>query len=218
MSREHSHPPRALETTPADAAPAARAVATPFLIEPLDESARARRIERLKSLLEERIVLLDGAMGTMIQGHKLDEAGFRGERFGDYGRDLQGNNDLLTLSRPEIIADIHRAYFEAGADIIETNTFNSTAISQADYGMQALVPELNYRGAQLARLVADEFTAKARRPVFVAGALGPTSRMASLSPDVNDPGYRSVTFDELVAAYLEAARGLVLGGSDFLLI
>src|ERR1700682_773133 len=140
MSLSDCRAPCALETLPADAVSAARALAVPFGIAPLDETQRARRIERLKSLLEERIVLLDGAMGTMIQAHKLDEAGFRGERFRDFGRDLQGNNDLLTLSRPQIIADIHRAYFAAGADIIETNTFNSTAISQADYGTEALVP------------------------------------------------------------------------------
>jgi len=218
MSREHTPAPRALEMVPADAVSPARALAVPFGIAPIDETARARRIERLKSLLEERIVLLDGAMGTMIQGHKLDEAGFRGERFRDFGRDLQGNNDLLTLSRPDIIADIHRAYFAAGADIVETNTFNSTAISQADYATEALVPELNYRAAQLARSVADEFTQKDGRPVFVAGALGPTSRMASLSPDVNDPGYRNVKFDELVATYTEATRALVLGGVDLIII
>ena len=218
MSREHTPAPRALEMVPADAVAPARALAVPFGIAPIDETARARRIERLKSLLEERIVLLDGAMGTMIQGHKLDEAGFRGERFRDFGRDLQGNNDLLTLSRPDIIADIHRAYFAAGADIVETKTFNSTAISQADYATEALVPELNYRAAQLARSVADEFTQKDGRPVFVAGALGPTSRMASLSPDVNDPGYRNVKFDELVATYTEATRALVLGGVDLIII
>jgi 5-methyltetrahydrofolate--homocysteine methyltransferase len=215
MSREHTHAPRALETVPASPA---RALAVPFGIAPIDETARARRIERLKSLLEERIVLLDGAMGTMIQGHKLDEAGFRGERFRDFGRDLQGNNDLLTLSRPDIIADIHRAYFAAGADIVETNTFNSTAISQADYATEALVPELNYRAAQLARSVADEFTQKDGRAAFVAGALGPTSRMASLSPDVNDPGFRNVKFDELVATYTEATRALVLGGVDLIIV
>jgi 5-methyltetrahydrofolate--homocysteine methyltransferase len=195
-----------------------RAVAAPFGIAPADETERRLRGERLKKLLEERIVLLDGAMGTMIQRHKLDEAGYRGERFRDYGRDIKGNNDLLSLSRPDIIAGIHRAYLEAGTDIIETNTFNSTAVSQADYGMQALVPELNYRSAQLARGVADEFARSAGRPAFVAGAIGPTSRMASMSPDVNDPGFRAITFDELVADYTEAARGLALGGADLILI
>ena len=173
MSREDCQAARALETTPDGGAAAACAAAAPFAITPVDETERTRRIERLKSLLEERIVLLDGAMGTMIQGHKLDEAGYRGERFRDYGRDLKGNNDLLTLTRPELIAAIHRAYFEAGADIIETNTFNSTAISQADYGTEALVPELNYRAAQLARIVADEFARQEGRAVFVAGALTP---------------------------------------------
>jgi 5-methyltetrahydrofolate--homocysteine methyltransferase len=197
---------------------AARAAAAPFAVEPPDETARRTRLERLRELLGERIVLLDGAMGTMIQQHRLDERGYRGERFRDHGRDLKGNNDILTLTRPEIVGGIHRAYFEAGADIIETNTFNSSAVSQADYGMAALVPELNYRAARLARTVADEFAARSGTPRFVAGALGPTTRMSSLSPDVNDPGHRSVTFDELRATYLDAARALVLGGVDLLLI
>ncbi|MBV8804013.1 MAG: methionine synthase, partial [Sinobacteraceae bacterium] len=140
------------------------------------------------------------------------------DRFRTYGRDIKGNNDILVLTQPEIIAGIHRAYLEAGADIIETNTFNSTSISQADYGMEALVPELNYRAARVAREAADQFAKAGGRPAFVAGAIGPTSRMASLSPDVNDPGYRSVTFDELVATYTEAARALVRGGVDLLLI
>ena len=207
MSHENCQAVRALETAPDGAATPVHAPAAPFAIAPVDETARARRIERLKSLLEERIVLLDGAMGTMIQGHKLDEAGYRGERFRDYGRDLKGNNDLLTLTRPEIIAGIHRAYFEAGADIVETNTFNSTAISQADYGMQALVPELNYRAALLARSAADEITAKDGRPAFVAGALGPTSRTASLSPDVNDPGFRNIDFDGLARSSVQYQAG-----------
>ena len=218
MSPEESRSERALDKEPAAAGAAARALAIPFGVEPIDEVARGRRIARLKSLLNERIVLLDGAMGTMIQGEKLDEAAFRGERFRSYGRDLKGNNDLLTLTRPDIIAAIHRAYFEAGADIIETNTFNSTAISQADYGTEALVPELNYRAAQLARAVADEFARKDGRPALVAGALGPTSRMASLSPDVNDPGFRAVTFDALVTTYAEATRALVRGGADLIII
>jgi 5-methyltetrahydrofolate--homocysteine methyltransferase len=216
VSREDCHAARALEK--ADPPALARALAVPYVVTPVDEVARAERIGRLKGLLEERIVLLDGAMGTMIQNHKLDEAGYRGERFRDYGRDLKGNNDLLTLTRPQIIADIHRAYFEAGADIIETNTFNSTAVSQADYGTEALVPELNYRAAALARAVADEFARNEGRVAIVAGALGPTSRMASLSPNVNDPAFRSVNFDELVAMYSEAARALVLGGADLLMI
>jgi len=197
---------------------APRATAVPFGIAPTDETQRQERIKRLKGVLEERIVLLDGAMGTMIQQHKLDERAFRGDRFRTYGRDLKGNNDILVLTMPEVISDIHRAYLEAGADIIETNTFNSTAISQADYGTEALVPELNYRAARIARDTADKFAHSAGRPAFVAGALGPTSRMASLSPDVNDPGYRSVNFDQLVATYSEAGRALILGGVDLFLI
>jgi 5-methyltetrahydrofolate--homocysteine methyltransferase len=195
-----------------------RIAAAPFALTPVDEKARCERIKRLKRLFDERIVLLDGAMGTMIQQERLDERGFRGERFQDAGRDLKGDNDILTLTRPEIIAGIHRAYLEAGADIIETNTFNSNSVSQADYGAQALVPELNYRGALLARRTADAFAHESGRPAFVAGALGPTSRMSSLSPDVNDPGYRSVTFDDLVATYLDACRGLITGGVDLLLV
>ncbi|HUI59934.1 MAG TPA: methionine synthase, partial [Steroidobacteraceae bacterium] len=198
--------------------PSSRAAAVPFGIAPVDESQRRERIERLKRLLEERIVLLDGAMGTMIQQHRLDERAFRGDRLRGHGRDLKGNNDILALTRPDVIAGIHRAYLEAGADIIETNTFNSTAISQADYGTEALVAEINYRAARLARQAADEFAQSGGRPAFVAGALGPTSRMASLSPDVNDPGYRSVNFDELVASYAEAGRNLLMGGVDVLLI
>jgi methionine synthase I (cobalamin-dependent) len=195
-----------------------RAAAAPFGIVPPNEAERGARIKRLRSLLEQRIVLLDGAMGTMIQQHKLDERGFRGERFRGHGRDLKGNNDLLTLTRPDIVAAIHRTYLEAGADIIETNTFNSSSVSQSDYGMEALVPELNYRAAQLARRTADEFAQARERPAFVAGALGPTTRMTSLSPDVNDPGFRSVSFDELVATYSDAVRALFMGGVDLLLI
>jgi 5-methyltetrahydrofolate--homocysteine methyltransferase len=210
--------PRDDRETERRADPGAQMAAAPFALEPADETARRERLERLKELLGERIVLLDGAMGTMIQQHRLDERGYRGERFRDCPRDLKGNNDILTLTRPEIVGGIHRAYFEAGADIIETNTFNSNAVSQADYAMAALVPELNYRAARLARTVADEFAAASGAPRFVAGALGPTTRMSSLSPDVNDPGHRSVTFDELRATYLESARALVLGGVDLLLI
>ena len=197
---------------------AARAAAAPFAVEPPDETARRTRIERLKRLLTGRIVFLDGAMGTMIQRRRLDEAGYRGERLRDHGHDLLGNNDILTLTRPDVVSDIHRAYLAAGADIIETNTFNSNSVSQADYATAALVPELNYRAARLARLAADEFARRDGGARFVAGALGPTNRMTSMSPDVNDPGYRSVSFDQLVAAYLEAARGLLLGGADLLLI
>jgi 5-methyltetrahydrofolate--homocysteine methyltransferase len=209
-----SEPWRALKDAPAGA----KAAAVPYAVTPADETERKERIRRLKSILEQRIVLLDGAMGTMIQQHRLDEPAFRAERFRAHGRDLRGNNDILALTQPELIRDIHRQYLEAGADIIETNTFNATAISQADYGTEALVPELNYRAARIAREAADAFAANAGRPAFVAGALGPTSRMASLSPDVNDPGYRSVSFDELAASYSEAARALLLGGVDVLLI
>ena len=194
------------------------AAAAPFAVEPADESERSTRIERLRRLLTERIVFLDGAMGTMIQRARLDEAGYRGERLREHPRELKGNNDILTLTRPQVISDIHRAYLAAGADIIETNTFNSNSVSQADYGTAALVPELNYRAARLARSAADELTRAGGGVRFVAGALGPTNRMTSLSPDVNDPGFRSVSFDELVSCYLEAARALVLGGVDLLLI
>jgi 5-methyltetrahydrofolate--homocysteine methyltransferase len=176
------------------------------------------RTVELEDLLKERILVLDGAMGTMIQDHRLDEAGYRGKRFGDWQRDLKGNNDLLNLTQPTIIRDIHAAYFAAGADIVETNTFNSTSISQADYGMEGLVRELNLAGARLAREAADESAKRSGRPRFVAGVLGPTNRTASISPDVNDPGFRNVTYDGLVAAYDEAARGLIEGGADLLMI
>jgi len=167
------------------------------------------RITRLDTLLHERILMLDGAMGTMIQGYRLSEADYRGERFQDFPHDLKGNNDLLTLTQPHIIREIHAKYLDAGADIIETNTFNSTAIAQADYHLQDLVYELNREAARLARAVADEREAQDRdRPRYVAGALGPTNRTASISPDVNDPGARNVTFDALVTAYGEAADGL----------
>jgi 5-methyltetrahydrofolate--homocysteine methyltransferase len=162
---------------------------------------------------------LDGAMGTMIQQYKLTEAAYRGERFREFARELKGNNDLLTLTQPEIVRGIHRQYLEAGADIIETNTFNSTAIALADYGMQDLAYELNFAAAKLAREAADEFERKSpSKPRFVAGALGPTNRTASISPDVNDSGARNVTFDQLVAAYGEAVRGLLDGACDILLL
>ena len=214
-----SRPERQVALKEAAAGPGApRAASAPFAMEPPDEAARSERIRRLQRLLDERIVLLDGAMGTMVQRHRLDERAFRGERFRHHGRDLKGNNDILTLTRPEVIAGIHRQYLEAGADIIETNTFNSNAVSQADYGTEALVAELNYRAARLARTTADEFAHSSGRPAFVAGSLGPTSRMASLSPDVNDAGYRSVSFDELAATYRDSARALLIGGVDLLLI
>ncbi len=177
------------------------------------------RSELLRSLLAQRILILDGAMGTMIQRHRLAEADFRSARFADHPQELKGNNDLLLLTRPEIIRAIHADYLDAGADIVETNTFNATSLSQADYGLEALAYELNVAGAKLAREAADAFTAKTPdRPRFVAGVLGPTSRTASISPDVNDPGFRNVTFDELVAAYTEAVRGLGDGGADLILV
>ena len=177
------------------------------------------RLTLLHEALRQRILILDGGMGTMIQSYKLSEADFRGERFVDWHRDLKGNNDLLILSKPEVIASIERAYLDAGSDIIETNTFNSTRVSQADYGMEDLAYELNYEGARLARRVCDEKAAETPdKPRFVAGVLGPTSRTCSLSPDVNNPGYRNITFDELVDNYSEATRGLVQGGADLIMI
>ncbi len=177
------------------------------------------RANLINSLLEQRILILDGAMGSMIQTYRLQESDYRGERFKDFPKDLKGNNDLLILTQPDIIREIHSAYLQAGADIIETNTFNSTSVSMADYQMEALAYELNYQGARLAREVADRFTQQTPdKPRFVAGAIGPTNKTASLSPDVNDPSIRNVTFDELVVAYLEATRGLVDGGVDIILI
>ena len=171
----------------------------------------------LTATLRRRIMVIDGAMGTAIQRDRPDEAGYRGERFAEWPTALQGNNDLLTLTQPDIIATIHREYLESGADILETNTFNSNSVSLADYDMHELAYELNYAGAALARAVCDEFSTGAK-PRYVAGAIGPTTRTASISPDVNDPGARNVSYDQLVAAYLEAANGLVDGGSDLLII
>jgi len=163
--------------------------------------------------------VLDGAMGTMIQRHTFSEAEYRGERFADWERDLRGNNDLLTLTQPAAISQIHHAYLTAGSDLVETNTFNAQKISLADYGMQSLAYELNYESARLARAACDEVEGRdPSRPRYVAGALGPTNRTASISPDVNDPGARNITYQELVAAYLEQAEGLVDGGADLLLI
>ncbi|RKZ67098.1 MAG: methionine synthase, partial [Gammaproteobacteria bacterium] len=167
---------------------------------------------KLEQALTERILILDGAMGTMIQSYKLEEADYRGERFADHPCDLKGNNDLLSLTQADIIKAIHGAYFDAGADIVETNTFNSTSIAMADYQQEDLVYELNKAGASLAREVADEYGG------FVAGVLGPTNRTCSISPDVNNPGFRNVTYMELVESYTEAIRGLVDGGSDLLLV
>jgi 5-methyltetrahydrofolate--homocysteine methyltransferase len=196
------------------------------------------RVDALHSALARRILILDGAMGTMLQRHELDEAGYRGERFatgcdawhahghagehagpGGCQRDLKGDNDLLSLTHPEIIRDIHAAYLDAGADLVETNTFNSTSISQADYALQHLVPELNREGAKLARAACDEAERNTPgHPRFAIGVLGPTSRTASLSPDVNNPGFRNVDFDELEAAYADATRGLFEGGADIVMV
>jgi 5-methyltetrahydrofolate--homocysteine methyltransferase len=184
-----------------------------------ESAARIARLARLEALLAERILVLDGAMGTMIQGHHLSETDYRGERFADWPIDLKGNNDLLSITRPDIIRGIHTEYLAAGADIIETNSFNSTAISMADYRMEGLATELNHAAARLAREAADAFErADPQRPRYVAGVLGPTSRTASISPDVNDPGFRNVTFDQLVTAYTESTAALVEAGVDLLLV
>ena len=173
--------------------------------------------QSLLAAAEKRILLIDGAMGTMIQQHSLEEADFRGQRFADWPSEIKGNNDLLSLTQSQIILDIHRAYLEAGADIIETNTFNSTQVSQADYNMQSLSAEINRESAKLARKAADEFSTP-ERPRFVAGVLGPTSRTASLSPDVNDPGARNVTYDELVENYCESTEALIEGGCHLIMV
>ncbi|HJM11157.1 MAG TPA: homocysteine S-methyltransferase family protein, partial [Candidatus Marinimicrobia bacterium] len=172
-------------------------------------------MKTIQKIAKERILLIDGAMGTMFQAYQLEEADFRGDRFKDHPSDLKGNNDLLSLSRPDVVEAIHTAYLEAGADLIETNTFNANAISQSDYGTEGLVYEINLESAKIARKSADKFF---HDPRFVCGALGPTNRTASLSPDVNDPGFRNVSFDELAAAYGEQARGLLDGGVDVLLV
>ena len=181
---------------------------------------RQDRIAAMRAALKERILVLDGAAGTFIQGEELDEAGYRGDRFADWPCDVRGNNDLLILSRPEIITKMHRAYLEAGADIVQTNTFSATTIAQADYEMEGLAYELNVEGARLARVAADAVAAAAGdgAPRWVAGSIGPTNRTASISPDVNDPGMRNTDFDGLAAAYGEAARGLIEGGADTILI
>ena len=173
----------------------------------------------LEQAASERILIIDGAMGTMIQRHKLDEAGYRGTRFKDWHRDVKGNNDLLVLTQPKIIQDIHEQYLAAGADIIETNTFNAQVISMADYGMEALSHEINLVAAKLARAAADKYSKMTpEKPRFVAGAVGPTNRTASISPKVSDPGFRNTSFDELCEAYKEQVRGLMEGGSDIILI
>tara|TARA_R110001592_G_scaffold83702_2_gene247934 strand:- start:1073 stop:2086 length:1014 start_codon:yes stop_codon:yes gene_type:complete len=173
----------------------------------------------IKEILKERILVLDGAMGTMIQRHPLKEEDFKGERFKGHPHSLKGNNDLLSITRPEIIKDIHRQYFLAGADIVETNTFSGTTIAQADYHLEDAVYEINFESAKIAREVADEITAlEPHKPRFVAGSIGPTNRTASLSPDVNDPGFRGITFDQLVQAYKEQVIALTDGGVDLLLV
>jgi len=182
-------------------------------------TTREERIAALKRATEERIVILDGAMGTMIQYNKPQEEDFRGERFKDHHSDLKGDSDVLAMTRPGLIRQIHSDYFEAGADIATTNTFNANAISQEDYDLQDYAREMNVAAAKVAREAADEWAARTpERPRFVAGSLGPTNRTASISPDVNNPGYRNVTFDELVEAYADQARGLIDGGSDMLMI
>ncbi len=176
-------------------------------------------MKKIEDILKERILILDGAMGTMIQRHKLEEEDFRGDRFKNHSHLLKGNNDLLSITRPDIIKDIHAQYFEAGADIAETNTFSGTTIAQADYYLEHIVYELNFQSAKIAKEVAVEFTQREPdKPRFVAGAVGPTNRTLSISPNVNDPGYRAVTFDQLKVAYKEQVKGLMDGGADLLLV
>ncbi|MBU1173950.1 MAG: homocysteine S-methyltransferase family protein [Alphaproteobacteria bacterium] len=179
---------------------------------------RTPRISELEDLIAKRIVILDGAMGTTLQKHRFSEAQFRGARFKDWPRQLQGNNDLLSLSQPDAVRDAHLGFFRAGSDIVETNTFSSTAVAQADYGMEDLVFELNKTSARIANEAARIAESEDGRPRFVAGALGPTNRTASISPDVNDPGFRAITFEQLHAAYAEQLRGLVEGGVDLIMI
>ncbi len=176
-------------------------------------------MSNIQDILKERILVLDGAMGTMLQRFKFTEEDFRGERFKDWKSPLQGNNDLLSLTQPEAIAEVHRKYFEAGADIVETNTFSGTTIAMADYDMEEVVYDLNYESARIAKEVANEFTEKEpHKPRFVAGSIGPTNKTASMSPDVNDPGFRAVSFDELRLAYKQQVEALLDGGSDLLLV
>ncbi|WP_175781242.1 homocysteine S-methyltransferase family protein [Burkholderia anthina] len=182
---------------------------------PLD--APYTRGAELPALLKSRILILDGAMGTMIQRYKLDEAAYRGERFKDFARDIKGNNELLSLTQPQIIGEIHDQYFAAGADIVETNTFGATTVAQADYGMEDLVVEMNIESAKLARESAATYSTPTK-PRFVAGAIGPTPKTASISPDVNDPGARNVTFDELRTSYYQQAKALLDGGVDLFLV
>ncbi|MCL2877013.1 MAG: homocysteine S-methyltransferase family protein, partial [Betaproteobacteria bacterium] len=177
------------------------------------------RTNELRQLLTRRILVLDGAMGTMVQRHGLTEADYRSERFQGHPKEIKGNNDVLVLTKPEVIGGIHRAYLEAGADIVETCSFNATRVSQADYSLSDIAYELNVASARLARGLCDEFTMRTPdRPRFCAGVLGPTSRTLSISPDVNDPGFRNIEFDALADDYFDAARGLMDGGADLLLI
>lgn len=171
----------------------------------------------LRSLMQERILVIDGAMGTQIQAAKLGEADFRGERFANHPSELKGNSDVLVLTRPDVIRDIHTAYLDAGADLIETNTFTATSIAQADYGLESAVYDINVAAARIAREAADASTERSGRRRFVAGAIGPTNRTLSISPQVNDPSFRAVTFDQVRAAYAEQVRGLLDGGVDVLL-
>jgi 5-methyltetrahydrofolate--homocysteine methyltransferase len=173
---------------------------------------------KFQELLEQRIAILDGAMGTMIQRHKLTEEQYRGERFADYAHSLKGNNDLLVMTQPQIIEDIHFAFLEAGADVIETNTFNANAISMLDYHMEDLVKELNFHAVNVAKAARERYQKQNNRPIFIAGAIGPTNKTASLSPDVNNPGFRGVSFDELVAAYREQTEALMDAGVDLILV
>ncbi|GBL04020.1 methionine synthase [Glaciecola sp. KUL10] len=185
----------------------------------LDKNKSQKTVQQLNEAIENRILVLDGAMGTMIQEHKLEEADYRGEQYKDWHCDIKGNNDLLAITQANIIKDIHLAYLKAGADIIETNTFNATTISMADYDMQDISKDINIAAAKLAREAADEMTLQTPdKPRFVAGVLGPTSRTASISPDVNDPGKRNVHFDELVEAYTESTLALIEGGVDLILV
>lgn len=182
-------------------------------------TTRDDRIAYLESEAAKRILILDGAMGTMIQRYELGESDYRGERFADWGQDVKGNNDLLSITKPDVIKEIHTQYLEAGADILGTNTFSSTTIAQADYAMEDLAYEMNVESARIAREAADEMTAKTPERIrLVAGAMGPTNRTCSISPDVNDPGFRNVTFDELRIAYKSAAKGLIEGGVDILIV
>ena len=176
-------------------------------------------MHKIKDILKERVLVLDGAMGTMVQGYGLKEIDFRGSDFKDHPIDLMGNNDILSITRPDIVKEIHSAYLEAGADLVETNTFNANSISQSDYQMEHLVYDLNLSSAKIAREICDSFTKlDPKKPRFVCGAIGPTNQTASMSPDVSDPGHRNVDFDQLMLAYKEQAKGLVDGGVDIILI